>query len=302
MQKLLITGGTGLVGKRFCELYSKTFDLHVLSRNTNQPNTPKIQFHHWDIDKNIFDIGKLSPDVILTLHGEGIAAKRWTKERKDVLIKSRVNPLQFLNHKLIENNIKINTLIGISAIGYYGNRPNEILTEDSVGGEGFLSLCCKQWEDAYIPLKTLAERQVLLRLGTVLSNKGGALPKMLMTKSIGIFPYFGNGSQMMSWIHIDDVCKIIAEAIVNPIYEGNFNAVSPAPMTNKRFTSTVKNIYSKNGFTVPVSSALLKLSMGEMSTLLFDDNAVKPKRLEQLRFNFNFKNLEEGLLDLKSFI
>lgn len=302
MQNVLITGGSGLIGSRFCELYSDKYNLIVLTRNQSRKSINKVQYEYWDTEKGILDLKNINPDYIISLSGEGIADKRWTENRKKVLIESRVKPLQLIKVKLEESNIKPKAIIGVSAIGFYGDRPNEVLDESSKPGNGFLSQSCLQWETAYHNLNENSDRLAILRLGTVLSNKGGALPKMLMTKFLRIFNYFGNGKQTMSWIHIDDVCHIIVNSIENENYSGVINVVSPESVSNKSFAHILKNSISKFGIVLPVPKFLLKIILGEMSAILLDDTNVKPNRLQELKYKFLFESLEEGLRDLKKFL
>lgn len=302
MQKLLITGGTGLIGKRFVELYGDRYEIHILTRENKTSPNKNIKFHYWNVDKNVLDIEAINPDYILSLHGAGIADKRWSSKRKQEIIDSRVKPLTLLKDKLLASAINPKAIIGVAAIGYYGNRPKETLDESSPPGEGFLSQSCILWEEAYKALTPTTQRSVVLRLGTVLSKNGGALPKMLMTKFLRIFNYFGNGQQTMSWIHIDDVCQVIHTAIENENYIGMINVVSPEPVSNKSFIQTIKNSVSKFGLVIPVPGFLLKIMLGEMSSILLDDTKVRPNRLEELKYNFLFESLEKGMRDLKKFL
>lgn len=298
MVKLLITGGTGLIGKRFCELYSDKYEIHILTRNVSKKFNNNVHYHFWDIDKKVLDLKSINPDYIITLNGEGIADKRWTSKRKEEIINSRVNPILFLKEKLQETGIKPKAIIGASAIGYYGDRPQELLDESSSNGKGFLSLSCYEWEKAYNNLIENTDKLVILRLGTVLSNKGGALPKMLMTKFLRIFNYFGNGKQTMSWIHIDDVCQVIDNSIENKNYTGVINVVSPDSVSNKSFTKTLKNSVSKLGLVLPVPKFILKIMLGEMASILLDDTNVKPKKLIELGYKFKYSNIKSALEEL----
>lgn len=298
MQKLLITGGTGLIGKRFVELYGDKYEIHILTREEKTSSNSNLIFHRWNVDKNELDIEAINPDYILSLHGAGIADKRWSSNRKQEIIDSRVKPLSLLKEKILASAINPKAIIGVAAIGYYGNRPKETLDESSTLGKGFLSQSCILWEEAYKTLNPTTHRSVVLRLGTVLSKSGGALPKMLMTKFLRIFNYFGNGEQTMSWIHIDDVCNIIHNAIENENYKGVINVVSPKPVSNKSFITTIKDLVGSFGIILPVPAFLLKIILGEMSSILLDDANVRPKRLEELNYEFRHRNIKSALRDL----
>ena len=189
---LWIAGGDGLVGRHIVKAIDNSkYDLVILTRRKNTQHKNNLQFVFWDTDQQF--IGEApAPDHIINLAGLGIADESWTDERKAVLVSSRVNSAATIKKYIESHNIKPNSYISASAVGYYGDRADEILTEESRKGEEFMSECCAAWENAATEVGALCDRMVILRIGIVLSTLGGALPKMLMTKSIGIYNYLCN--------------------------------------------------------------------------------------------------------------
>ena len=234
-QSILIAGGSGLVGSRLIELLDKEkFDIHILSRS---PKTREgITYHSWDFSTMSIDEDAVKVDYIINLNGAGIADERWTNKRKQLLISSRVKSAELIQKALEKTNHRPKAYLSASAVGFYGDRGNEELYETSPVGSGFMAECCQLWEQSAQKLKGLVDRLVINRIGIVLSTKGGALPKVLMTKSIGLYNYFGNGQQYYSWIHIDDLCKVFLSQMHDDTMKGIYNAVSPDPLTNKQFT------------------------------------------------------------------
>ena len=295
-KSILIAGGSGLVGSRLIELLDpEEYDIHILSRRSSNKNG--IKSFTWDFDKMTIDEDAVKVDYIINLNGAGIADKRWTDPRKKLLIESRVKSAQLIKSALEKTGHKIKAYLSASAVGYYGDRKNEELYEDSKVGVGFMSECCKLWEDSANELDRFSERLIINRIGIVLSSKGGALPKILMTKSVGVYNYFGNGMQYYSWIHIDDLCKIFISQMTDNSYHGIYNAVAPKPLTNKQFTTEIKDVL--NGIAVlPAPTFGLRLMLGEMANVVLNSNRVYPKRLEEQAFSYDFPDLGEAVKDI----
>ena len=295
-KSILIAGGSGLVGSRFIELIdSSKYDIYILSRNARSENG--IRYFEWNFNDMTIDENAVKVDYIINLNGAGIADKKWTPERKKLLIESRVKSAKLIKSALEKTGHSPKVYISASAIGFYGDRKNELLDESSEAGIGFLAECCKIWEESASELKSNVDRLVINRIGIVLSSKGGALPKILMTKSLGLYNYFGNGQQYYSWIHIDDLCRIILSQIEDKTFNGIYNAVTPSPLTNKEFTSQIKD--SMNGILMfPAPAFGLRLALGEMADVVLNSSRVIPKRLEQHSFDFKFNNLGKAVIDL----
>jgi uncharacterized protein len=296
MKKILIAGGTGLIGSHLINRLKDKYEVHILSRSKKN-NEGSVIYHVWDIDKNYIDVEALKVDVIINLTGAGIAEKRWDMDRKKLLIDSRVKPLALIEKTLLENKLKPSLFIGASAIGFYGDRQDESLDENSKIGSGFLSDCSKVWEEASNKITPLVDRSIILRIGVVLSTKGGALPELMKTSPVGFLNYFGSGDMIYSWIHIDDLVSIITSSIENEKYSGILNAVSPTPLSNKEFTKSLGNaLGNRLVFSAPIFA--LKLILGEMSAVVLYSSKVLPKRLVELNHKFQFQNITEAFKDL----
>jgi uncharacterized protein (TIGR01777 family) len=297
---VLIAGGSGLVGTRISEMLSENeYNINILTR-TKKPNKGNIKYFEWDINNKKIDLQALQVEHIINLTGAGIADKRWSSARKKVIIDSRVNSLKLITNGLISLNHQPESVVCASAIGYYGNRGSETLTEQSDQGSGFLPECCKLWEAASQQLIDQSKRGTIFRIGIVLSSKGGALPKILMTKKLGVINYFGNGSQFYSFIHIHDLTNMIIQALNDPAYHGIMNAVSPTPMTNKDFSLKIAEVLPGFQTTLPAPAFALKLALGEMSAVVLDSTKVIPQKLIDIGFPFQFAQLSEAILDIDS--
>jgi len=293
---VLIAGGSGLVGSRLIELLDPTkYAVRILSRRKKKD--PNIEYFTWDFDKMTIEDEAVKVDYIINLNGAGIADKRWTDARKELLIQSRVKSAQLIRSALTQTGHKPKAYISASAVGYYGDRDDELLVESSPMGDGFMADCCQQWEDSAQELAPYAERLLINRIGIVLSTKGGALPKILMTKQIGVYNYFGNGRQYYSWIHIDDLCKIFITQMENQNMEGIYNAVVPNPISNKQFTTEIKEALNGN-LVLPAPAFGLRLVLGEMANVVLNSNRVIPQRLEEDSFSFDYADLGKAVIDL----
>ncbi len=294
MLKILIAGGTGLIGNRIIESLKDKYEIHVLSRNKKE-NKNGIIYHTWNPDENSIDENSLKVDVIINLAGAGIADKRWTKERKKILIDSRVVPTNLLIDTLKKSKHKPSLYIGASAIGFYGDRGNEVLNEEAKVGSGFLAECSEVWEEASMGMKPFVDRMMILRIGIVLSSKGGALPELKKTSPLGVLGYFGD--MYYSWIHIDDIVHIIDQAIINENYSGIINGVSPTPIKNKDLILKLAEVL-RGKISLPAPSFGIKLALGEMSAVVLNSTKVVPKKLQSISHNFLHPDLEKALKDI----
>ena len=297
MKTVLIAGGSGLVGTRITQLLNPNkYHINILTRS---PKPPKgnITYHHWDIEKGIIDDHALDAQYLINLTGAGIADARWTEKRKKLLIDSRVDSTLLIHSAMKKANRKFDVAVSASAIGYYGDQGDTILDENSNPGDEFLSTCCMLWEDASEKLSEIAKHNKILRVGLVLSTTGGALPKVLMTKSLKLFNYFGNGKQYYSWIHIDDISRMFLHLLNDPGGFEIYNGVVPRPLTNKKFTEEVRD-GAGGGLVLPAPSFGLKLALGEMSNVVLNSNRVIPKNFIDEDFKFKFPDLKEAVKDL----
>ncbi|NVK21111.1 MAG: TIGR01777 family protein [Kangiellaceae bacterium] len=296
MQSVLITGGTGFIGRNLIPLLQKdNYKITVLSRN---PALYQQDFFFQHIDF-INDLSQLnSVDIVINLVGENLSNKRWSKEFKNTIKQSR-----------IENTIKLvdwmqslektpHTFISGSAIGFYGVRGNEDITENSDAGyaKEFQVRLCQDWEASALRAQKYGIRTCIIRTGVVLGNDG-ALPKMLLPFKLGLGGKLGNGQQYFSWIHIQDHIAAIKHLINNNSLSGAFNLTAPNPVTNEQLTKTLGKIINRPTF-ANMPAFALKVIMGEMAEILLTGQKVIPKKLQQSGFEFRFTDLEEALKDI----
>lgn len=296
---VLIAGGSGLVGSRLSEMLTERgYKVTHLSRKSSANG--RYPTFSWDvaagkIDENAFD----NVACVINLAGTGIADKRWTTARKKDIIESRTKSTDLLKKYVRERQSSIEVYLSASAIGIYGDRPDEILTEEAPMGNGFLAESTHAWEKSIIGLMNETSlRTVALRIGVVLSTQGGALPKILLSFLFRIGVYFGNGQQWFSWIHIDDLCRMFIWAIENPTAKGFYNATAPTPLSNLDFTDAVGR--AKGGFFLkfPAPSFMLRLVLGEMSDVVLTGARVSAEKIQKAGFTFDYPEAVAALQDI----
>lgn len=298
---IVISGGSGLIGNRLIQLMDKSkYHFRILSRSKRK-SQDNVEYFQWDPSKGQIELDALKDaDHLITLAGAGIADKRWTKARKKLIIDSRVLGNELLAESLKKINHKPKSIVAGSAIGFYGNRSDELLTEDSpIGKEEFLTKSTRLWENSIEKLNDCTEHLSLIRIGIVLSTKGGALEKMMMPMRLGVSGYFGSGNQYYSWIHIDDLCNLIQESMLNSNYKGIINGVSPSPITLKEMAKEIKNLFLPVAIAAPVPGFMLKLAMGEMTAMLTNSTRVIPSKANELGFDYQFTEVKKAVEDLK---
>ena len=298
MATILITGGTGLVGRALCKaLQERGYDIIILTRKIrpiihNQQPADRIRYAEWNVDAQIIDKDAIAKaDYILHLAGAGVAEKRWTKKRKKEIIDSRVKSGQLIVESLRNIPNKVKAIIAASAIGWYGAdpvvpNPNNF-TEDAPADKEFLGDTCHQWEQSIEPVAQLNKRLVKLRIGIVLSKEGGALKEFIKPLKFGVAAILGNGKQMISWIHIDDLVSMFITSIEHENISGVYNAVAPAPVSNKELTLQLAKSRMKFYFPIYVPSFILKLMLGEMSIEILKSATISCSKI--LREGFRFK-------------
>jgi uncharacterized protein len=296
-QTIVIAGGSGLVGSALLNhIDLERYDVYVMSRS-NHSSSDRVKYISWDTDAQTCNLN-FEPDHIINLAGAGIADQRWTEDRKDTLLRSRTSSAETIAAVLARNHYNPKTYLSASAIGYYGDRADEILTEESKVGLGFMAECCQQWETAGLSAGKYCARTIILRIGIVLSTQDGALPKMMMTKSVGLYNYFGDGSQYYAWIHIDDLCRMIMYTIENTNVDSIINAVSPEPISNKSFMNTIITTLQSNGILIAAPRFALRLAMGEMADVVLNSNRVISTKWQALGFKFLYPTLPDAIRDL----
>jgi uncharacterized protein (TIGR01777 family) len=292
MAKVLITGGTGLVGKHLQKrLVNMNYTVRVLTRNPRREND-----FYWNISNNEIDEKAFRDlDYIVHLAGAGIADKRWTTKRKKEIIDSRTKSTELLFTKVNQLKIPLKGFIAASAIGYYGAITSEnIFKESDKPANDFIGNVCKQWEASSLKFKTLNIPTTILRTGIVLSKNGGALKKM--NTPIAITP-IAIGKQYIPWVHIDDLTNLLIKAIVDTTFTGIYNAVAPEHQTNYSFSKILAKKSNKWFLPIGVPKFLLQLLLGEMSLLLTTGSRVSSKKIEEAGFPFFYKKLDKALED-----
>lgn len=299
MLTILISGGTGLVGKHLSEkLKEKGYRVAVLSRTSKEDSD--IPAFAWDIEKKQIDKEAIeTADCIIHLAGAAIAEKRWTAQRKQLIIDSRVKSGQLIFDKVKENKNKVKIFISASAIGYYGAiTTDKIFTEADAPANDFLGETCKQWEGVADRFEELGIRTVKIRTGIVLSKQGGALEKMITTVKMGIGSPLGSGKQYMPWIHIDDLCGIYIKAIEDSQMKGVYNAVAPDHKTNMDYVKILARLLKKPLWFPNVPSIAIKIIFGSMSAIILKGSRVSSEKIRAAGYNFLFPDLESALTDL----
>lgn len=289
MSKVLITGGTGFIGKRLCtRLIERGHEVVLLSRSANP--RASIPTYIWDYKKGFVDTRALEGvDSIIHLAGENIGKKRWTTRQKKVLLESRVVSAEVLFLKLKDQGIKLKTFISASAVGYYDMRPSShLFTEDDKPSDDFLGQICQQWECAADCFQAISNRTVKLRTGLVFFPGEGVYKKIVTPLRWGVGLILGNGKQYVSWIHLDDLCNIYIKALEDNRIEGVYNAVAPDSPTYRDMINLLVPQFGKLLFNLRVPSILLKLFLGERSKLLLYGNKISCSKLEKTGYSFKF--------------
>ena len=286
-KNILITGGTGLVGKAIIELlHSKGYNLAVLSRK--KQNT-ELKTFLWDYEKKYIDQDAVDfADIIIHLAGENISSKRWTAKQKKKIVDSRVKSTEFLYSTISKSNKKPKRFISASAVGFYGSESSDkIFVESDSPTNDFLASTVVQWENAVDLFKDLGIEVSKLRLGVVMSLEGGALPKMMTSLKFGFITPLGNGNQYIPWIALEDLARLFLFVLEKEKMQEVYNAVNPSLLTNKELMKELakkkKGIY----FPVGIPAFLLKLGLGQMSSLLLTGNKISADRLINEGFVFN---------------
>jgi len=293
----LITGGSGLVAKELSKKLHSLYSVRFLTRHKKSENE-----FEWDVKKGTIDENALlGVNHIIHLAGANISEKRWSSKQKKEIIFSRIESAKLLLNSLKKNNLKIDSFISASAVGYYGTTTDEkIYDETDAKGDDFLSYVVHQWEqvaDLFVQ-DNVAKRVVKLRTGVVLSESGGALPKMISPIKLYVGAILGNGKQYLPWVHIQDICSMYEFAVKNQHLNGVFNACSPTEVTYKEFTKILARVLRKPILTVYIPSFIIKLIFGESSVILLYGSRVSPNKITKTGFVFKFTDLELALRDL----
>lgn len=309
MATVLITGGTGMIGRRLTQLLiEKGYEVIILSRQSSIVNRELdgVSYANWDVNKQTIDpVAIAKADYIIHLAGAGVADKRWSKERKQEIVNSRTQSSALIVKALSELPNKVKTVVSSSAIGWYGADTEKSLlhgfSEDTEADTAYLGETCRLWEGSIDPVSQLGKRLVKLRTGIVLSNEGGAFIEFKKPLKAGLAAILGSGKQVVSWIHVDDLCRMFIAAIENETLSGAYNAVAPHPVTNQYLTiALAKQMRGKFYIPVYVPSFVLKIMLGELSIEVLKSANVSSRKIQLTGFDFAYPTVEDAIAQLCS--
>lgn len=301
MRTILITGGTGLVGKRLIKhLLEKEYEIIILTRKKLEMATEKnISYALWNIKEGTIDFEALKKaDAIIHLAGAGVMDKKWDENYKKEIEESRTNSSALLINSLKKIEHKVKVMISASAIGWYGEdkKHNHFFTENEIADDAFLGMVCKKWEQSVEAAEEIGIRVCKLRTGIVLSNNGGAYKEFKAPLKFGIAAILGNGKQIVSWIHIDDLCRQFIFALENEKMNGSYNAVAPMPVSNKMLTLEIaKKIKNKFFIPIHVPTFVLKIMLGSRSIEILKSTTVSCDKIKDAGFTFLYPSIEAAI-------
>ena len=306
METVLITGGTGMVGKAITtHLLANGYKVIILTRQlpVTKNKVSAVEYALWDVYAQTIDITALQKaDYIIHLAGAGVVDKKWTPAYKLEIQNSRTESSKLIIHTLNNNVNKIKTIVSASAIGWYGEDTfthEKSFVETDKAAAGFLGETCQLWEQSIEPVEALQKRLVKLRIGIVLSNDGGALAEFKKPIRLGVAGILGNGKQVVSWIHIDDLCRLFINALENDQLSGSYNAVAPAPVTNKTLTiELAKKMKGKFFIPLHVPAFILKVMLGDRSIEVLKSVTVSSEKIVKTGFTFLYPTINLALKQL----
>jgi uncharacterized protein len=300
-KSVLITGGSGLIGTRLTTMLTEK-GYRVTHLSHSQKKTDAVKVYQWDPEKKFIEEEAVkSADYIIHLAGANVAEGRWTSERKKEIIDSRVLTTALLRETLFKGGHHVKAFISASGIGIYGaDTGSKLINENETQGSDFLARVTKLWESEVDKIYNEVEgiRVVKLRTGIVLSQKGGALPKLTMPVKLGVGAPLASGKQYVSWIHIDDLCRMYIHAIENEHMSGAYNAVGPDPLTNKDLTNAIAKELGRPTWMPAVPEFALKLALGQMAEIVAGGNNISNEKITKAGFTYTYPALHGALHDL----
>lgn len=307
MPVVLITGGSGLIGKNLTRhLISKEYQVIIVSRKpADTSDDALISFANWNVKEQKIDSDAIAKaDYIINLAGAGVMEKKWTEKYKKEIAESRTMSGELLINALQKNANHVKAIISASAIGWYGGDSKPLVhtngfIETDDADKNFLGETCRLWEESIVPVTKLDKRLVKLRTGIVLSNDGGAFAEFKKSLRFGIAAILGGGKQMISWIHMDDLCRMYIYAIENGQLSGSYNAVAPLPVSNKTLLlNLAKKMRGQFYIPIHVPQFLLKLIMGERSIEILKSATVSCEKIKAAGFTFLYPSIDAALKEL----
>ncbi len=298
--KILITGATGLIGKKLTtDLLSRGLSVNYLTTRKSQiKSSTKVKGYYWNPEKSIIDLKCFkNVDTIINLCGSNIA-KKWSDSNKIDILNSRIKSLNLLKDSIFQNQLKVKKIISASAIGIYPSSIDKVYKEkESSISDTFLGHVVSDWESAINSFKAMNIEVAIIRIGLVLSKEGGILSKSLIPIQYGFGSFFGNGNQWQSWIHYQDISNIFYHILINDL-TGIYNGVSPNPVTNKNFTIGIAKYLHRPLFFPNLRKWMMKLILGEMHIIMFESQNVSCEKLSKSKFKFKFDIFEHAIADL----
>lgn len=294
--RILIAGGSGLIGAAISKVATANgYDILLLSR---QEGTGRIRWS--PAEKKIEMSSPMTFDAIINLTGASLSEGRWTEEKKKEIIDSRLLSSATIEAYLREGMLKTNVYIGASGIGIYGDRGDEIITEDSpiVPGDNWVIKLVMDWERSHFEISKLGIRTAVVRTGIVLSREGGALYELLEKAKLGVFPYFGNGKQIWPWIHILDLVNMMLFIIENPRANGIYLGTSPNPVSNQNLVKTFNQFLSPKRIVAGVPRFVISAILGEMHRVLFESCNARTAKILSEGFRFAFPEIDQAAANL----
>jgi uncharacterized protein (TIGR01777 family) len=298
MKNILITGGSGLVGKQLTRILEKNkSEVSWIGRSKKE--RPDHQKYNWDVENGNIDKGWLQcTDTIIHLAGAGVADHKWSDSYKKEIYESRIKSTKLLHDTLSNNDHSVKTLVCASAIGIYGNNCLESTDETFPAQTNFLAKVCNDWEKEAHKFELLGIRVVIIRVGIVLAKEGGFIKAVAAPTKWGLGAAFGNGKMMTSWIHINDLCGIFMKAGNDRNMKGAYNAVAPNPVSNKQITKVICQAMHRPYFLPNVPAIILKLALGEMASMILANQNISSKKIEKAGYAFAFNHIEEAVRDV----
>lgn len=298
MKKILISGATGLVGKKIArKLYERGYQVEILVRS--KPKNSDFRSYIWDYKNGFLEEGALDNTYIFIHLAGASISKRWTESYKKEVYSSRIDSAQFIYEEMQKRKIYPEAVISSSAVGIYGQTTSQqIFTEDDQPANDFLGEVCKDWEEKAFQFHKLGSRVVCIRTSTVLSEKDGALEVLKKPIELNVGAVLGNGEQYFPWVHIDDLVNIYFKAVEDVSMTGAYNASAPDFITNETLTKKIASHLGKKIWLPNIPKFIIKTALGEMSVLALEGSRISSKKIENAGFKFQYNNLDKALSDV----